>query len=46
MFPESINSLLAQINQLVGSDFGNASDVHRSLHGDANCLGNTQIMVP
>lgn len=39
MFPESINSLLAQINQLVGSDLGNASDVHRSLHKGCQLSG-------
>lgn len=45
MCPESINSSLAQINQLIGSvDFGSAGDIHRSLHPDVNYLGNTQLV--
>lgn len=48
MFPESINSLLAQINQLVGSvALGSAGNIHRSLHRDVSYLGNAQlIMIP
>lgn len=48
MFPESINSLLAQINPLVGSvALGSTSNIHRALQGDVSYLGNAQqIMIP
>lgn len=43
MFPESINSLLAQINPLVGSvALGSTSNIHRALQGDVSYLGNAQ----
>lgn len=47
MFPESMNSLLAQINQFVGSvDFGSPGNINKSLHRDVAYLGNTPIMIP
>lgn len=46
MWPESINSLLAQINRLVGSvDFRSPGNIHESLHRDVTYLGNTPIMM-
>lgn len=45
--PESINSLLAQVNQLVGSvDFGSPGNIRKSLHRDVTYRGNTPIMIP
>lgn len=41
MCTESINSLLAQTNQLAGPvDFGSAVNIYKSLHREANYLGN------